>query len=150
MRRSLLLMTALSTTLATVACSGGADQPKDPQLENRALETRLVGTWRIHDFTPDTPLGPALDALLAFHKERMVVTFGGGRITAESPGVTFDRRYEVRDAELDRFRLIAYDETGTPQDSYCTFLPDGALRVSMTSPWKGVGTLVRATPPPQP
>lgn len=125
--------------------------PNDPAAENRQVEERLAGNWKIHDFTPDVALGPALDAMLAFHKERMVVSFAGGRVVAQSPGITLDRRYEVKDTSEDRFRLIAYDETGTPQDSYCNFTPEGSLRIRTTSPWLGVGILVRAggQEPPQ-
>lgn len=122
-----------------------AKPPVDASVVDQAtIERRLIGAWRIGYFRPDAPLGGALDAMLAFHQPIMVVRFENQRMRAESPGITFDRRYEVRGVEGDRFHLISYDETGTPQDAFCSFQPDGSLKVYMTSPWKGEGLLVRA------
>jgi hypothetical protein len=136
-----------AAALALVSCGARSGEASaDPSgSENRAIDARLQGAWRIGGFTPDEPLGPVLDRMLTYHEQVMVVHFENGRIRADSPGVYFDRRYEIRAANGDRFQLVAYDDTGTPQLSYCDFEPDGSLRVWMTSPWKGVGTLLRAT-----
>lgn len=137
-------------TFAALSAGCGKSTGQSPAdasvLDKATIEQRLLGTWRVGYFQPDAPLGGALEAMLAFHQPIMVVRFENQHIRAESPGITFDRRYEVRGVEGDRFHLIAYDETGTPQDSFCAFQPDGSLKVYMTSPWKGVGALVRATP----
>ena len=139
----------LSLAVAVVLASGCGSEAQGPRsaeqvaAANREVDARLLGAWRIGSFTPDEPLGPTLEAMLAYHKQIMVVRFENGRIRADSPGITFDRRYEVRNADGLQFQLVAYDDTGTPQLSYCSFETNGSLRVSMTSPWKGVGTLVR-------
>jgi hypothetical protein len=135
--------------LVAIPFVGCASAPHGPMTTeeiaeaNRGLDARLQGSWKIGSFTPDAPLGVTLDAMLAYHKQIMVVHFENGRIRADSPGINFDRRYEVRNADGERFQLVAYDDTGTPQLSYCSFEADGTLRIWMTSPWKGVGTLVR-------
>lgn len=139
-------MALCATALFTGACGSANEGPRTPDeiaIANRNADVRLQGSWRIGSFTPDEPLGPTLDAMLAYHKGVMVVYFANGRIHADSPGITFDRRYEVRNADGERFQLLAYDDTGTPQLSYCSFEPDGSVRIWMTSPWKGVGTLIR-------
>ena len=145
-RRASRWVVPLSMVLAS-GCGGAlsGSASSDPvTAENMAVDSRLQGAWKIGDFTPDPPLGPALDQMLAFHKQVMVIYFQNSRIRADSPGITFDRRYEVKNAQGDRFQIIAYDETGTPQLSFCNFMPDGSVRVAMTSPWHGVGSLIRA------
>ncbi len=132
---------------ATLGGCGGAQagfSSGDPSgADNAAADGRLQGAWKIGDFTPDQPLGPVLEPMFAYHQRVMVVYFQNGRIRADSPGIFFDRKYEVKNADGDRFQIIAYDETGTPQLSYCNFMSDGSVRVAMTSPWRGIGTLVR-------
>lgn len=137
------LVVALALGAGCGPSATGLKSPEEIAAQNRDVDARLQGAWRIGGFKPDEPLGPTLDAMLAYHESVMVVYFANGRIHADSPGITFDRRYEVRNADGDLFQLVAWDDTGTPQLSYCSFDPDGSVRVWMTSPWKGVGTLVR-------
>jgi hypothetical protein len=141
-RRAFILSIAATLAGACGASQGGASND-DANADNRAIDARLQGAWKIGSFTPSEPLGPVLDNMLAFHERVMVIHFEGGRIRADSPGIFFDRRYTVVNATGERFQIIAYDDVGTPQLSYCDFELDGSLRVWMTSPWRGVGTLVR-------
>jgi hypothetical protein len=143
---ALFVVAAGLAACSLAACGPATSGPRSADevaQNNRDIDARLQGAWRIGSFQPDEPLGPTLDAMLAYHRQIMVVSFGNGRIRADSPGITFDRRYQVQNADGERFQLVAWDDTGTPQLSYCMFDPDGTLRVWMTSPWKGVGTLVR-------
>ncbi|MFO0618624.1 MAG: hypothetical protein U0414_38890 [Polyangiaceae bacterium] len=149
--RALLLVGLAVGSVGLGGCSGGGPRTADEiELENRNVDARLQGSWRIGEFKPDQPLGPVLDDMLAYHQQQMIIHFGSGRMWADSPGISFDRRYQVQNAMGDRFQIVAYDDTNTPQLSYCDFEPDGSLRVWMTSPWKGVGTLVRASGEPLP
>lgn len=143
---SKIVATAVAAALVFGAgCSGsGSRTPDEIAAENRNADVRLQGAWRIGSFKPDEPLGPVLDEMLTYHQGQMILHFEGGRMWADSPGINFDRRYEVQNAMGDRFQIVAYDDTGTPQLSYCDFEQDGSLRVWMTSPWKGVGVLLRA------
>lgn len=148
MRSPLSLPHALVLALAlvgssTTGCSSGPRSADDIATENRNIDARLQGPWRIGNFKPDEPLGPVLEEMLAYHQEQMIIHFDGGRMWADSPGISFDRRYEVQNAMGERFQIVAYDDTGTPQLSYCNFESDGSLRVWMTNPWKGVGVLLR-------
>lgn len=146
-RAAVVAAVALGLALASASsagCSGsGPRTPDEIAAENRNVDARLQGAWRIGDFKPDEPLGPVLEEMFLYHQGQMIIHFEGGRMWADSPGISFDRRYEVQNAMGDRFQIVAYDDTGTPQLSYCDFEPDGSLRVWMTSPWKGVGTLLR-------
>lgn len=148
--RRAAVVAAVAIGCAT-GCSGSGPRTADEvAAENRNVDGRLQGAWRIGEFKPDEPLGPVLEEMLVYHQGQMIIHFEGGRMWADSPGISFDRRYQVQNAMGDRFQIVAYDDTGTPQLSYCDFEPDGSLRVWMTSPWKGVGTLLRvgvAAPP---
>ena len=111
----------------------------------QAADKRLHGSWRLVSFVPDTPLGPALQAMLEYQYQALTIRFEGGRIKAESPGIHFDRRYEVREVNGDRFKLISYEEGGIPYESVCEFGENETLIIySQTSPWKGVATIHRA------
>jgi hypothetical protein len=144
--RNVVLLLGLAFGASTVFGCGATQGTATGDIgnaENRAIDARLQGPWKIGNFTPEEPFGPVLQGMYNYHQQVMVIYFENGRIRADSPGIFFDRRYEVTNAQGERFQLIAYDETGTPQMSYCDFQPDGSVRVSMTSPWRGVGTLVR-------
>lgn len=144
---------ALGALLAMGVVSLGCGPTVGPQASPQALaqETsqRLEGDWRLVQFVPAEPLSPTLQAMLEYQYQVLVVHIRGGRIVAESPGIHFDRRYEVREVRGDVFKLISYDEGGVPYESWCRFEPDGIhLSVqSLTSPWRGTATLARLAPP---
>ena len=144
----LVLAGAVCLAVALPGCSSaptGATTAEMTAASIRAVDERLRGSWRLVSFVPETPLGPALQAMLEYQYQAMVIRFEGGRIKAESPGIHFDRRYEVREVKGDRFTLISYEDGGIPYASVCEFGPNETLIVySQDAPWKGVGTLRRA------
>ena len=144
----LVLAGAVSLAVALPGCSSGLTGPTSAEVAAasiKATDERLRGSWRLVSFVPETPLGPALQAMLEFQYQALVIRFEGGRIKAESPGIHFDRRYEVREVKGDRFTLISYEDGGIPYSSVCEFGPNETLLIySQDAPWKGVGTIRRA------
>jgi hypothetical protein len=142
-------LAVLLLALAATAC-GGPQEGTGPDFEAMAIKQasdRLRGAWRLVDFKPETPLEPMLQALLQMQYEVLTVHFDGTRVRAESPGIHFNRPYEVRAANGDRFKLISYDESGVPYESQCEFGQNETLVIySQTTPWRGMGTMRRATP----
>jgi hypothetical protein len=147
-RRRLAALGAVSALLLVGACGGdpGPGPMDATAADNRAADQRLQGRWRLVQFTPTTPLDPAMSSMLAFYQQSMVLEVQGGRIRAVSstPGLHFDRRYEVREALGNRFKLVVYDDAGIAQTNHCEMMADGTLRARMTSPWAGDAVLSRA------
>jgi len=132
----------------SAGCSSAPTGPTSAEVTAasiKATDERLRGSWRLVSFVPETSLGPALQAMLEYQYQVLVIRFEGGRIKAESPGIHFDRRYEVREVKGDRFTLISYEDGGIPYASVCEFGPNETLIIySQDAPWKGVGTIRRA------
>lgn len=135
--------------LAAAGCGGVQDAPGPDAaaIAIRQASDRLRGAWKLQSFQPETPLEPMLQALLQMQYQVLTVHFDGTRVRAESPGIHFNRPYEVKEANGDRFKLVSYDESGVPYESHCEFAPNETLVIySQTSPWRGVGTMRRSGP----
>lgn len=145
MVRAALLLAALSP----IAC-GGASQTAAPDEAARSVasaDVRLRGAWRLASFVPATSLEPMLKAMLEFQYQAMAIHFDGKRLTADSPGVHINRRYQIAEAYADRFKIVAFDEQGVAYESWCDFVGDGSIEVhSETDPWRGTATLQRVGP----
>jgi len=140
-----VLSMALWMPAGALGCGPTAGSQSSAVDVTQETSKRLEGDWRLIRFVPAEPLSATLQVMLDYQYQVMVVRIGGGRIVAESPGVHFDRRYEVREVQGDVFKLISYDEGGVPYQSWCRFEPDGIhLSVqSLSAPWRGNATLAR-------
>jgi hypothetical protein len=126
-------------------CGHGDARPPDGSAAIASIDARLRGTFRLVRFVPEVSLEPMLAAMLEAQYATLVIRFDGKRITADSPTVHVIRAYEIREAQGDRFKLVAYDEAGVPYESVCELSETGDLLVyAQTPPWKGVATLRRA------
>lgn len=137
---------AVAAALAVSAGCGPATPDLPPAAEAKAdAERRIEGRWRLVRFEAEQPLSAPFQAMLDYQIQVMVIHIGQGRIRAEAPGIHFDRKYEVKSAEGDRFRAVSYDEGGVAYDAQCQWTPDGqGLDVLLeTHPWRGVGHLQR-------
>lgn len=135
--------------LAAALCGGcghGAARAPDSALAAIAsIDARLRGDFRLVRFVPEVSLDPMLAAMLEAQYATLLIRFDGKRLSADSPTVHVSRAYEIRDPQGDRFRLIAYDESGVPYESACELSEEGDLRVqARTPPWQGVAILRRA------
>lgn len=139
-----LILVALATAPA-LGCGASQSGPNDIQRELASVDARLRGAWLLASFAPEMPLEPTMQALLGFQYERLLVTFDGHRLVADSPGIHADRAYQIAQVVGDDFKVVSYDDQGVPYESWCRFAPDGTLTVrSETPPWRGVATLHRA------
>jgi len=139
---------ALVLTLA-VALSGCAQShvvgPDQVEQARRTTEAAIAGTWRLTSYNPDQPLTGVL--LMGLQRDRLVVTFGQGRMKSATPEFTFDRKYRVEPPITDTFKLWLSDDQGLEYESWARF--DGPNRVLFeckTEPWRGSGTLDRVAP----
>lgn len=130
------------------ACGGGKPAtlaPDDTKIAIASIDARIQGDWKLERFVPVQPLGPALDALLAYQTASLVIHITPKHLAAESPSIHVARTYEIREAMGDRFTVVLYDDQGVPYVSRCDFTPDGAVEVlSESDPWRGTATLRRA------
>ena len=152
-RRPPLALAALLALapLAPLASGCGGDRPargpEQSEIELASVRERLKGRWKALNFTPEQPLDPTMQVMLQGLYGSMVITFDGSRVVADAPGIHFDRRYEVKEAVGDHFKLVAYDEGGIAYESAGEFRPGGELVLQVrTAPWKGVGTMRREGP----
>jgi len=143
-----LRIAVLALAAPGAGCGGdGARAADTTAVALASIDARLRGTFRLVSFVPETPLDPVMAALLNEQYARLVIRFDGRRLTADSPGIHVDRAYEIRDPQGDRFKIIAYDETGVPYESVCELSGTGELVVyATTPPWRGVATLRRNAP----
>ncbi len=136
----------LLAALAQTGCKRGArGEPTDAAAEARAAANqRLVGTWVLVSFQPRESLEPMLASLLAAQFNALNVQFDGQRMVAQGVGVATERRYEIRDAQFNRFKLVAWDDKGVAYESLAEFRNDNELWFdSRTPPWHGTGVLRR-------
>jgi hypothetical protein len=150
MRRSLTVL-SLASLMVLASLAGGcrpsrsSAQPVDEAAQRRqAANQQLLGTWVLVSFKPHETLEPMLASLLAAQFGAMTVTFDGQKMIAQGIGVTTERRYEIRDAVFNRFKLIAWDDKGVSYETLGEFRSaDEVWFDSRTPPWHGTGTLRR-------
>lgn len=145
MRRRQLLGILLSS-LALGSCKRGSGaSPADEAAQRRqAVNRELVGTWVLVSFQPRESLEPMLANLLAAQFGALTVQFDGQTMQAQGIGVTTTRRYEIREAEFSRFKLVSYDDKGIAYDTWAEFRSKDEIWFdSRTPPWRGTGTLRR-------
>ena len=136
-----------SLALAGCGATTHAAAANDEAVQIAAVGQRLRGEWRLVRFDAATPLEPTLPAMLGFLVPRLAVPLQGGRLVATGPGITMDRRYEIRAPVESNFELVSYDESGVPYQSQCELRPDGALYMdSRTDPWRGIAVLQKIGP----
>jgi hypothetical protein len=135
--------------LLAIGC-GGAPGPSRPDPAVQAIagaDARLRGAWRLVRFDPVEPLEPMLQQLLLAFQASAVARFDGAQLVADAPGIHLVRRYQIREAQGDRFTIVSFDDQGVAYVSKCDFGPGGQLVVySESDPWRGTATLQRAAP----
>lgn len=135
----------LGLALALGGCkpreASAADQAAQQRQE---VNQRLMGSWVLESFRPEAPLEPMLAGLLAAQFGNMVVQFDGQTMLASGVGVSTTRRYEITEAQFNRFKLVSYDDKGVSYETWGQFRNTGELWFdSRTPPWRGTGSLRR-------
>ena len=139
-----LLLGGTLGAAGSAACSPGDRSADALEQARREVDQRLSGRWRLVSFTPETPLNPALQTLLAFQSGRLIAVFEAGRVRAEAPGITFDNAYRIQQPEGDKFQIVIIDPQGVSYVSGCQFDDKGRLLFrSWSEPWIGSGVLER-------
>lgn len=141
-----LLVLALAASV--VACGSKApprSSAEQSQIDARAIQTRLAGTWRLVDYRPEVALDAMTQALLTSQIQTMSVRFENGQLLADSPTFHIRRSYVIDGAGGNLFKLIATDENGVTLTSSCQISDDGSKVFfhGETEPWRGMGTLSR-------
>jgi hypothetical protein len=111
-----------------------------------AANHRLQGSWTLMRFQPEVSLEPMLAQLLALQAGRLTVAFQNGRATITGVGVATERGYRIDEAVLDHLRLTVIDDSGVTYQCTGDFVGNEFRFHSDTSPWQGVGVLVRSGP----
>lgn len=141
--------------VAALAVLGGGCQPEpaaSPADQKAravaAADVRLRGAWVLQSFTPETPLEPILVPMLQFQFGQLVVKMDGQRMVADSPGLHVERTYRITDVRGDELDLLTFDEQGVSYPATALFVGDDDIRFrSITTRWKGEGTLHRTAAP---
>jgi hypothetical protein len=139
-------LVVLLSCLALASCKRGAGASAADEAAQRrqAANQQLMGTWVLVSFQPRESLEPMLANLLAAQFGAMTVQFDGQTMQAQGIGVTTTRRYEIREAEFSRFKLVSYDDKGIAYDTAAEFRSQDEIWFdSRTPPWRGTGTLRR-------
>jgi hypothetical protein len=148
-RLAALALAALATLAP--ACSGGGAKAPSVDYGAKAIAdagVHLQGAWVLQSFTPATSLEPMLNAMLQFQFGRMIARFDGQRMVADSPGIHVERRYQIREASGDQFKVTTFDDQGVPYDADCMFQEDTLQIVSTSDPWRGLAVLKRTVVAP--
>jgi hypothetical protein len=131
-------------TASWTGCAGNrGSSAEDPATRIAAANQRLQGTWLLVDFQPEVPLEPMLAQLLSMQMGRLTAQIDSGRLVANGIGVQATRTYRIDDASMDRFKMTLFDVSGVSYESWGNFQGDQVRFESLTSPWRGRGSLKR-------
>lgn len=144
MNRARPLILALALAVAPIACGGSHQGPQDAAAQSRAAANqRLVGTWLLTAFTPEQSLEPMFQALLGAQIGHLTVHFDGSQMVVTGTGLSTTRRYTITQAYENNVSLTTYDAEGVSYNVRGEFVGNQLQFESMTSPWRGRGTLQR-------
>jgi hypothetical protein len=140
-----LVLLVAGPGLAACKPSRSGSDADEALRQQQAVQQRLGGRWVLVSFQPQESLEPMLAGLLAAQFGALTVTFDGQQqLEAQGVGVTATRRYEISEAQANRFKLVSYDDKGVPYETWGEFRSDSELWFdSRTPPWRGTGTLQR-------
>jgi hypothetical protein len=142
--RSLLVVGVCLANASSTACAGNrGSSAEDPATRIATANQRLQGTWLLVDFQPEVPLEPMLAQLLSMQIGKLTAQLDGGRLVATGLGVQATRTYRIDDASMDRFKLTLFDDTGVAYESWGDFQGDLVRFESLTTPWRGRGSMKR-------
>lgn len=142
--RLLALVGLFLLALGASACGGARGTPRDAtELARQEVERRIVGSWVLVSYQPETPLEPMFAGLLAAQMGTLVAHFDGQQMVIAGAGVNTTRRYRVTQGSGDRLAVVTYDESGIPYDAVGEFKGDELWFASLTIPWRGRGVLRR-------
>jgi hypothetical protein len=145
MRRRTAVTGLLLAAALLVSCAGSHGGADDPARQIAAVNQRLLGTWLLVDFQPEVPLEPMLAQLLSMQMGRLTAQLDGGRLVATGLGVQATRTYRIDEASMDRFKLTLFDDTGVAYESWGDFQGDVLRFESLTTPWRGRGSMKRVS-----
>lgn len=135
----------LAFASAATGCGGGRGTPRDAtEAARQEAARRLVGSWVLVSYQPETPLEPMLAGLLAAQMGTLIAQFDGQNMTITGTGVSTTRRYRVTQGSGDRLAVVNYDDAGISYDAVGEFRGNELWFMSMTMPWRGRGVLRRA------
>jgi len=104
----------------------------------------LQGSWLLIDAQPNPPLDGVLNTLLRMQLGKMVLTFNHGTMTAQGPGVQFQRYYRVIKWEgFGRMHVELNDNAGDRDEVEGTIEGDTVRFTALEYPWNGTGVLKR-------
>lgn len=130
--------------LGAAGCGGPRGTPRDAgEIARQEAERRLVGSWVLVSYQPETPLEPMFAGLLAAQMGTLVAQFDGQRMIVAGTGVNTTRRYRVTQAQGERLAVVTYDENNIPYDAVGEFKGNELWFASLTIPWRGRGVLRR-------
>lgn len=139
-----MMILGLALSLAPAACGASRQQPHDAAAANRAAANqRLVGTWLLTSFQPEQPLEMMLNLLLQAQIGTLKVRFDGQQMIVDGAGVQTTRRYTITQAYQDQLALTSYDAEGIGYNVRGAFNGNVIEFESLSSPWRGHGTLQR-------
>ncbi len=144
MNATRFVILAAALALAPVACGGSRQQPEDAGAASRAAANqRLVGTWLLASFQPEQRLEPMFALLLQAQIGKLTVRFDGKQMIVDGTGLSTTRRYTITQAYQDQLSLTSYDEDGIGTNVRGQLRGTTLEFESLTSPWRGHGTLQR-------
>ena len=121
---SLVFFVVLSLCGAAGCDLGSPPSPKVPRgADGRTCAERLVGSWRVVGFTPETLPTAAQQAQLQTVQSSLRLSFDGKMATTSGPGVQSGSPYRVDSDDGIGCRVTAPDTTGALSEKLVRF-PD--------------------------
>jgi hypothetical protein len=136
--------------IGATACGGSDPEPQTAaQVDLQEVSRAILGHWVLESFSPEQPLGPPFDQIVASQAGSLRIEVDGQSLHVSGLGFSTVRPYQIVEASrtisngiLATVRL--FDASGVAYEVLMRVNGNVIDFEARTSPWRGQGRLHRA------